>query len=104
MLHVGNIDIVAFLNKFSATEHDCNSLKLDTSFFMDNMLKLSVIGIFKEGKPDEKIRPMRSFQRVFICVPAENGSIAIVNDQWSITNLSFDQSKVDTLNYFKISK
>ncbi len=94
MLHVGNIDIVAFLNKFPATEHDCNTLKLDTSFFADNMLKLSVIGIFREGKTTDKVRPMRSFQRVFTCVPVDNERIAIANEQLTITNLSHEQSKV----------
>ena len=94
MLHVGNIDIVALINKFPPTEHDSNSLKLDTSFMMDKMLKLSVVGVFKEGKPEDKVRPMRSFQRVLICVPTENQGIIIVNEQLTISNLSFEQSKL----------
>ncbi len=94
MLHIGNIDIVAFLNKFPATEHDSTTLKLDTSFLGDNMLKLSVIGVFREGKPTDKVRPMRSFQRVFMCVPVDSEHIAIANEQFTITNLSHEQSKV----------
>jgi hypothetical protein len=95
MLHIGNIDIVAFLNRLPDTEHDCNTLKLDTSYFAENMLKLSVLGIFREGKPTDKVRPMRSFQRVFICVPVDNARIAIVNEHFTISNPSIEQSKVN---------
>ncbi len=34
MLHVGNMDIATFIKKFPDTEHDLESLKLDTCFFM----------------------------------------------------------------------
>ena len=33
MLHVGNKDIATFIKKFPDTEHDLESLKLDTCFF-----------------------------------------------------------------------
>lgn len=59
------------------------------------MLKLSVIGLFKEGSgKTDKVQPMRSFHRVFVCVPIENGRVAIVNDQLTISHMPVDQSKV----------
>lgn len=37
MLHIGNIDIVAFINKFPTTEHNFDSFKLDISYFTVNI-------------------------------------------------------------------
>jgi hypothetical protein len=56
------------------------------------MLKLSVVGVFKEGGVNDKFKPYRSFHRNFICLPV-NGGLSIVNDQLSIANLSFALAK-----------
>lgn len=37
------------------------------------MLTFSVIGIYKEGKPEDRIRANRNFQRTFVCIPTETG-------------------------------
>ena len=37
------------------------------------MISFSIIGVFKEGDPNDKNRAIRSFQRVFVCVPTANG-------------------------------
>ena len=34
MLHHGNVEIVSFLKKLPQTDHDSNTFKLDTTFFM----------------------------------------------------------------------
>lgn len=93
MLHSGNLNIVAFLNKMPKTEHDSTSLKLDSCFFSPNMITFSVTGLVKEGEADQKIRPIRSFQRVFVCVPTQNGQMTIVNEQYTISNPSRDMTK-----------
>ncbi|CAF0983354.1 unnamed protein product [Brachionus calyciflorus] len=86
MLHSGNLDIVAFLSKMPKTEHDSNSLKLDTCFFSPHMITFSVIGQFKEGETEQKNRPVRFFQRVFVCIPTQTGQMLIVNEQYTISN------------------
>jgi hypothetical protein len=70
MLHNGNFEIVASIKKMPATEHDSNSLKLDCAYFQPNMIQFSINGVFREGKLDANIRPYRTFQRTFICIPA----------------------------------
>jgi hypothetical protein len=72
MLHRGNFDIVASIKKMPYTEHDSNSLRLDCGYFQPNMIAFSVTGVFREGKPDNSLRPYRNFQRTLICVPAAN--------------------------------
>ena len=37
------------------------------------MITFSVTGVFREGESDHKLRPYRSFQRVFVCVPNQTG-------------------------------
>jgi hypothetical protein len=37
-----------------------------------HMITFSVVGTFKEGKPTDKVRPIRSFERIFICIPDAN--------------------------------
>lgn len=94
LLHIGNLEIAAFIEKMPPTEHDLDSLKLDACFFSDNMFTFSVIGIYREGSQlDDKPRPYRSFQRVFVCIPTLNGQMTIVNEQCTLTNLSVSQVK-----------
>jgi hypothetical protein len=33
------------------------------------MITFSLSGVFKEGKHSDKVRPLRSFHRVFVCIP-----------------------------------
>ncbi len=51
------------------TEHDPRSFKLDIDFFSPSMIKFSLSGVYKEGKPTDKVRALRSFHRVFVCIP-----------------------------------
>ncbi|RNA43840.1 Nuclear RNA export factor 1 [Brachionus plicatilis] len=93
LLHSGNLDIVSFLSKMPKTEHDSSSFKLDSCFFLPNMISFSITGLLKEGEPDQKNRPLRSFQRVFVCVPTQTGQMSIVNEQYTISNPSKSQTK-----------
>jgi hypothetical protein len=43
------------------------------------MISFSIIGVFKEGEPNDKFRPNRSFQRVFVCIPTANGGYYFKN-------------------------
>ena len=72
ILHRGNFDVVASIKKMPYTEHDSESLRLDCGYFQLNMITFSITGVFREGKPDNNIRPYRNFQRTFVCVPALN--------------------------------
>lgn len=92
MLRRGNFDIVAFIKKMPLTEHDSDSLKLDCGFFQSNMITFSISGVFREGKPENAIRPFRNFQRTFICIPAANNKMVIVNEQFMISNLTETQA------------
>jgi hypothetical protein len=94
LLHFGNLDITAFIDKMPPSEHDLDSLKLDACYFKENMFTFSVIGVYREGSHlDDKPRPYRSFQRVFVCIPTLNGQMTIVNEQCTLTNLSVSQAK-----------
>ena len=33
------------------------------------MITFSLSGVFREGKKTDKVRPLRSFHRVFVCIP-----------------------------------
>lgn len=37
------------------------------------MISFSITGLLKEGEHSQKNRPIRSFQRVFVCVPTQTG-------------------------------
>jgi len=93
ILHRGNFDVVASIKKMPYTEHDSESLRLDCGYFQLNMITFSITGVFREGKPDNNIRPYRNFQRTFVCVPALNNKMVIVNEQFTISNLSESQAK-----------
>jgi hypothetical protein len=56
------------------------------------MIMMSVSGIFREPAPTEN-RPLRSFRRVFVIVPAGEG-LCITNDQLYVTNATDEQSNV----------
>lgn len=57
------------------------------------MISFTVSGVFKEGKETDKVRPIRSFQRVFVCVPDANTGMSIVNEQYVIANIQLPQYK-----------
>lgn len=91
--HKGYIDTLAQICKLPATEHDPRSFKLDIDFFMPNMIKFSLSGVYKEGKSTDKVRPLRSFHRVFVCIPDPASQMTIVNEQLTISHLTKDQHK-----------
>jgi hypothetical protein len=57
------------------------------------MISFAVSGVFKEGKESDKVRPLRSFQRVFVCIPDANTGMSIVNEQYIIANIQTSQYK-----------
>jgi hypothetical protein len=82
-----------------------------------HMITFSVVGTFKEGKKEDKVRPIRSFERVFVCIPDANtayvfafisctprtkyhtsGSffyrMSIINEQFVIANVTNQHYKV----------
>ncbi len=61
------------------------------------MIKFSVSGTFKEGKPADKVRPLRSFHRVFVCIPDTVSPMTIVNEQFTISQITNGQHKVSLL-------
>lgn len=89
----GYIETLAQLCKMPATEHDPRSFKLDVDFFTPHMIKFSVSGTFKEGKPTDKVRPLRSFNRVFICIPDTASPMTIINEQFTISHITNSQHK-----------
>lgn len=58
------------------------------------MIKFSVSGTFKEGKSTDKVRPLRSFNRVFICIPDTASPMTIINEQFTISHITNSQHKV----------
>ena len=57
------------------------------------MITFSLAGVFKEGKSSDKVRPIRSFHRVFVCIPDPNSQMTIVNEQFTIANVTHEQYK-----------
>lgn len=92
--HRGKIDTLSVLCKLPPSEHDPRSFKLDVSFFSPNMITFSLSGVFKEGKVSDKVRPLRSFQRVFVCIPDTTSPMTIVNEQFTIANITSEQFKI----------
>ena len=72
LLHQGHIDTVSAICKLPPTEHEPKSFKLDSCFFMPNLISFTLSGVFREGKPTDKVRPLRAFNRVFVCIPDAN--------------------------------
>lgn len=93
LLHKGYIDTLAQLCKLPHTEHQPNSFKLDIDYFSPTMIKYSLSGVFKEGKPTDKVRPLRSFYRTFVCIPDPASQMTIVNEQFIISHLTNEQHK-----------
>jgi len=93
LLHQGHIDTVNTLRKLPPTQHEPSSFKLDHCFFTPHMVTFSVVGYFKEGLATDKVRPLRSFQRVFVCIPDANTGMSIVNEHFTVSNLAVDQYK-----------
>lgn len=91
--HKGYIDTLAQICKLPSTEHDPRSFKLDIDFFSPSMIKFSLSGVFKEGKSSDKVRPLRSFHRVFVCIPDPASQMTIVNEQFTISHLTNEQHK-----------
>lgn len=89
--HRGYIDTLAQICKLPATEHDPRSFKLDIVYFTPTMIKYSLSGVFKEGKATDKVRPLRSFHRVFVCIPDSVSQMTIINEQFIISTLTTEQ-------------
>lgn len=94
LLTHGQIDTVACLNKLPPTEHEPRSFKLDSCFFMPNMISFVVTGVYKEGKASDKVRPLRSFSRSFVCIPDAASRMTIINEQFVLSHLTHDQYMV----------
>jgi hypothetical protein len=58
------------------------------------MVTFSVVGAVKEGKSTDKVRPLRSFTRTFVCIPDANTSMSIINEEYVIANISTHQFRV----------
>ena len=58
------------------------------------MVTFSVVGAVKEGKPTDKVRPLRSFTRTFVCIPDANTTMSIINEEYLVANISNHQFKV----------
>lgn len=94
LIHQDYIDTVSFLSKLPSTEHEPASFKLDNFFFTPNMITFSVNGVLREGKLSDKVRPLRSFSRVFVCVPNVNAQMTIINEQFTLSNITDEQYKI----------
>ena len=100
LLSQGHINTLSLLLKFPPTEHEPKSFKLDSCLFSvelfyffsfsykffknkidcfckkkPHLISFSLSGVFREGKQTDKVRPMRSFYRVFACVPDANSQL-----------------------------
>ena len=94
LLHQGHIDTVNVLRKLPPTEHDPSTFKLDNCYFTHNMVSFSIVGSLKEGKPTDKVRPLRSFTRTFVCIPDAKTCMSIINEEYVIANISSHQYRV----------
>ncbi|CAF1103076.1 unnamed protein product [Brachionus calyciflorus] len=94
LIKKGHLETTSFLFKLPPTEHEPNSFKLDQCFFTPNLISFCVTGVFREGKPEDNVRPLRCFQRVFVCIADTNSQMSIVNEQLIISNLTTDQYKL----------
>lgn len=79
------VEIVSFLCKFPATEHDPSSFNIDVPFYDNNLIIIVVNGIFKETHKEKQ--SMRSFCRTFNIISQGQGYV-IVNDMFVISSLS----------------
>lgn len=87
------LNIVAYLNNLPKTEHDPNSLTIDTGFVSTALLTFVVTGLFREipspssssSSSSSASSPIRSFSRSFVTIPVGTG-MQIINDQLTITN------------------
>lgn len=72
LIKQGNLEAVNFLTKMPKTEHEPSSFKLDSCFYSDSLISFEISGVFREGAPSENVRPLRSFSKVFVCIPDPN--------------------------------
>lgn len=93
LLNQGHINTLSLLLKLPSTEHEPNSFKLDNCYFTPHMVSFSLAGVFKEGKSTDKVRPLRSFYRVFVCIPDTKSQMSIINEQFMISNVTSEQYK-----------
>lgn len=93
LIRKGHIEIVNFLTKLAPSEHEPVSFKLDNCFFSPTMISFSVSGVFKEGRSTDDLRPLRSFHRVFVCIPDTASQMTIINEQFTMCNVTSDQYK-----------
>ena len=69
--------LVALLTELPPTKHLLETFKLDVTLAIENLIMFTVHGVFLEGK---EMTP-RSFTRVFMTMPQDNGKLSIINDQ-----------------------
>ncbi|KAG5670967.1 hypothetical protein PVAND_001195 [Polypedilum vanderplanki] len=89
----GKVSVVALLNDLPPTKHDPQSFAVDLTFFTQQMIVLTITGIFKEKKSDPKAEYVRVFQKTLIIVPNSVGGLCIRNEMMHINNATLTQSK-----------
>ncbi|KAL3097781.1 hypothetical protein niasHS_000516 [Heterodera schachtii] len=91
IIYRGPMDIAVALSKLPPTEHIKQSFLLDFNFTSDNLIVLSLQGIFRDGKEvsdgSTNFLNMKFFTRQFSIVPKTEG-IAIISDILQITPIS----------------
>lgn len=92
MLKIGRLPVVTFLTQLPATQHDPQSLCVDLTFKSNNLIILTVTGVFKEKTSNEKNFLLRSFQRTLIIVPSGTG-FCIRNEMLHINSTTHMQEK-----------
>ncbi|RNA39773.1 nuclear RNA export factor 1 isoform X6 [Brachionus plicatilis] len=91
LIKQGHLETVNFLAKMPKTEHEPSSFKLDSCFYSASLVSFKISGVFREGAVCENVRPLRSFSKIFICIPDPKTQMSIVNDQYTISNISSQQ-------------
>ena len=86
----GRSHVVKFINTFPMTQHDLDSFTLDIPVASDNLISVTLTGLFKERLHSPA--PLRHFHRNFIIVPQGSGFV-ITNDSLFVTNPTMLQTK-----------
>lgn len=89
LLKCGNLNVVAALSSFPATNHIKESFILDVPLVTNEMVSLVITGLYLE--PSQRQRTIRTFTRTLNLVPDGSGGCKIINDIWVIGNSSYDQ-------------
>jgi hypothetical protein len=111
-------------NLLATDKHFLKKRVLENNNFYDQtfkpeMISFSLTGVFREGKTTDKVRPLRNFQRTFVCVPDPETKyvltiaavlkvffffkcilninhlrMKIINEQFILSNITHDQYTV----------